>query len=66
MRLRSCILGAGDYDCPIRGTGEDGSATGDLDISSELVIAGEDTTRAITIDGNHVDRVFDVLQIRQV
>ncbi len=52
-------LPAGTYTLSIAGEGEDGNATGDLDISGNLTIngAGEATT---IIDGAHLDRVFHV------
>jgi CSLREA domain-containing protein len=41
------------------GAGEDAAATGDLDISGDLVIRSSADTGA-TIDANDIDRVFDV------
>jgi hypothetical protein len=48
---------SGIYVLTIAGTGEDGSNTGDLDISDHLTIigAGESTT---IIDSNALDRFF--------
>lgn len=52
------ILGPGTYVLSIGGTGEDASATGDLDITDNFLIEGD---RAVTtvIDGGGVDRVLD-------
>ncbi len=54
------ILGPGTYLLSIEGTGEEFSATGDLDISDALTItgAGADTT---IIDAAQIDRVFEIL-----
>src|SRR5262245_14834688 len=51
------ILLAGRFGLTIRGTDEDAAATGDLDITDDVVISGvgEDTT---LISGNRIDRVF--------
>jgi CSLREA domain-containing protein len=48
---------AGTYTLAITGTGEDASATGDLDISGSLEIVGAGATTTI-IDGDDLDRVF--------
>ncbi len=52
-------LAAGTYALTIAGSGEDANASGDLDITSDLVIngAGADTT---FIDANYLDRVLHV------
>jgi hypothetical protein len=52
-------LKAGDYKLTLAGTNEDASATGDLDVIRSVSIkgAGAATTK---IDGNHIDRVFDI------
>jgi len=52
-------LPAGTYALTLAGANEDASASGDLDISSELLIvgAGPDTT---IVQGNGADRVFDI------
>jgi CSLREA domain-containing protein len=47
----------GTYTLTIPGTGEDASATGDLDIADELAIQG---TGQPTIDGGSLDRVFQM------
>jgi hypothetical protein len=53
-------LPAGAYILTIVGTGEDASATGDLDITDDLTITG--AGEAVTsIDGGGLDRVLDVL-----
>ncbi len=54
------ILGAGTFKLAIAGSGEDNAATGDLDIRGKLSITGKGASRTI-IDGDSLDRVFDVL-----
>ena len=51
-------LRAGHYKLTIPGTREHAAATGDLNITNHVTIdgAGASTT---TIDGNHIDRVFE-------
>ena len=44
----------------IAGAGEDNAATGDLDIRGNLTIKGQGPASTI-IDGNNLDRVFQVL-----
>jgi uncharacterized repeat protein (TIGR01451 family) len=71
--LRACIiwangnpgadtltLPAGTYALTIAGTGEDAAATGDLDITDNIVINGDAVTPTI-IDANGIDRVFEIL-----
>jgi CSLREA domain-containing protein len=53
------ILPAGIYTLTIAGTNEDAAATGDLDITDELILLGDDSATTI-IDGNNLDRVFDI------
>lgn len=54
------ILGAGTYTLGIVGGGEDASATGDLDINTEITIVGDSTASTI-IDANAFgDRIFEV------
>lgn len=53
-------LPAGTYTLSIPGTGEDASATGDLDIAGNLEISGVDAASTI-IDGGALDRVFHVV-----
>jgi CSLREA domain-containing protein len=50
---------AGTYTLSIAGAGEDANATGDLDITDDLTITGAGATTTV-IDGNGLDRVFDV------
>ena len=50
---------AGTYTLSINGTGEDGAATGDLDITANIRIAGAGREQTI-IDANGIDRVFDM------
>jgi CSLREA domain-containing protein len=49
----------GRYTLTIPGRDEDVSLTGDLDIASDVTIQGESATSTI-IDGNRLDRVFDI------
>jgi CSLREA domain-containing protein len=52
-------FGAGDYLLTIEGAGEDAAATGDLDITDDVFIIG-DVARDAVVDGNGIDRVFEV------
>ena len=74
ISLRSAIMAAdarggsntiklpgGTYTLTIAGANEDASATGDLDITSNLTIKGSGSNRTI-IDGNNLDRVVEILQ----
>jgi CSLREA domain-containing protein len=54
------VLPAGAYTLTIAGGNENAAATGDLDVSSTIVIAGAGAQTTI-IDGGALDRVFDVL-----
>src|SRR5207253_4719884 len=47
------------YLLTIAGQAEDAAATGDLDITDDLTIAGASTDSTI-LDGNGIDRIFDV------
>ena len=71
--LRACILWsnlqvgtqtitipAGTYTLTIAGTGEDAAATGDLDVTDDVIINGS-AAAATVIDGNSLDRVFDII-----
>jgi CSLREA domain-containing protein/uncharacterized repeat protein (TIGR02543 family) len=53
-------LPPGTYTLTIPGAGEDAAATGDLDITGDLTINGAGALFT-TINGNSIDRVFDVL-----
>src|SRR2546427_11429775 len=53
------MLPAGAYLLTIAGQAEDAAATGDLDITDDLTIAGTSTDSTI-LDGNGIDRIFDV------
>ena len=46
---------AGNYLFTIAGAGEDGAATGDLDLTDDVTIAGAGTT---IVDGSGLDRVL--------
>jgi CSLREA domain-containing protein len=59
------VLGPGLYRRTIGGTGEQGNAVGDLDVSGDLEIAGAGATTTI-IDAAGLDRVIDVLPGRTV
>ncbi|MCB9461185.1 MAG: hypothetical protein H6670_16130 [Anaerolineaceae bacterium] len=50
---------AGTYLLTIPGTDEDAAATGDLDITDPLLLIGDGQGETI-IDGNDLDRVFDI------
>ena len=54
------VLPPGVYTLTIPGQEEDAAATGDLDITDSLTILGAGATNTI-IDGNHLDRIFEVL-----
>ena len=53
------VVPAGTYTLSIAGAGEDGNATGDLDITTDLTINGAGAATTI-IDGAGLDRVFDI------
>jgi len=55
----SLILPAGIYTLTVAGAGENAGATGDLDISSDLTVTGA-TSATTIIDGNQLDRVFQI------
>ncbi|MCH7576547.1 MAG: CSLREA domain-containing protein, partial [Chloroflexi bacterium] len=63
-------LPAGTYTLSIAGNDEDAAATGDLDITDDLTLAGADAATT-TVDAAGLDRVFDVMgsitvEIRQI
>ncbi len=51
---------AGTYTLTRAGTGEDAADTGDLDITDDVIINGN-AAAATIIDGNSLDRVFDII-----
>src|SRR3989442_2565884 len=53
------ILPSGIYTLTIAGAGNNSATSGDLDISEDLTIVGAGA-RTTIIDGNRLDRVFDV------
>jgi CSLREA domain-containing protein len=53
-------LAAGTYMLSLAGQDENGNATGDLDIYSELRLVGQGAQQTI-IDANRIDRVLDVI-----
>ncbi|HEX3035768.1 MAG TPA: choice-of-anchor Q domain-containing protein [Thermodesulfobacteriota bacterium] len=52
-------LDAATYTLTLAGAGENANATGDLDITSNMTIEGQGA-HMTTIDGNGIDRVFDI------
>ncbi len=59
------LLPPGTYTLTIGGVGEDNSATGDLDLKSDLTIQGNGFSclfnpTCTSINGNNIDRVFDI------
>jgi CSLREA domain-containing protein len=50
---------AGTYYLSIAGAWEDNAATGDLDITDDLVVTGAGMGVTL-IDGNELDRIFDI------
>ena len=56
---QTVMLGPGTYELSIAGINEDLSLTGDLDITDGVTITAADPLFTI-IDGNQLDRVFDV------
>src|SRR3989442_10007543 len=57
--LDTIMVPGGTYLLTIAGQGEDGAATGDLDIKDDLTITGAGADSTI-LDGNGIDRVFDI------
>ena len=57
----SIIVPAGTFTLTIPGANEDASATGDLDLKGKITIKGASATGTV-IDGNNLDRVFQVLE----
>jgi CSLREA domain-containing protein len=53
------LLGPGTYGLSLAGAGEDGGASGDLDINDDVAIVGAAAASTI-LDGLHLDRVLDV------
>jgi hypothetical protein len=51
---------AGTYTLTLAGTGEDAANTGDLDITDDVIINGN-ALNATIVNGNSLDRVFDIL-----
>ena len=68
MRVDACLAGsgadsitlpAGTYTLGIGGRGEDGAATGDLDITGALTLTGAGASATI-ISAHGLDRVFEI------
>ena len=57
--LDTIMVPGGTYLLTIAGQGEDGAATGDLDIKDDLTITGAGADSTI-LDGNGIDRIFDI------
>ena len=55
------VLGEGAFYLALEGTDEDAAQTGDLDITSNIIIRGAGADRT-TIDADFIDRVFHVLE----
>ncbi|RLA39915.1 MAG: hypothetical protein DRR06_03925 [Gammaproteobacteria bacterium] len=55
------IVPAGLYTLTVLGLSEDASATGDLDITDDLDIYGEDPTSRPVVSANHESRVFEII-----
>ena len=53
------FVGGGTYTLTLTGTGENAAATGDLDITDDLIITGNGVGTTV-IDGGGNDRVFEV------
>jgi CSLREA domain-containing protein len=53
------VVPAGTITLAVAGTGEEAAATGDLDVTESLVVRGANAEATI-VDGNDLDRVFDV------
>ncbi len=58
-------LPAGTFRLAIAGRGEDGAATGDLDLASDVTVRGAGAA-ATTVDAGGLDRVFHVVGDRSV
>ena len=54
------IVPAGTFTLTIPGANEDASATGDLDVKGNVIIKGAGSG-STTVNGNSLDRVFEVL-----
>ncbi len=57
------ILGPGVYALTRAGAGEDLAATGDLDVTDDLVVLGAGAAQTI-IDAGDLDRAFEVIAVR--
>jgi CSLREA domain-containing protein len=59
------LLPAGTYTLTISGVGENGTLTGDLDITDDLTVSGSGAANT-AINANGVDRVFHILSTADV
>ena len=55
------IVPAGTFTLTIPGANEDAGATGDLDVKGKVTIKGAGSNKTI-VNGNSLDRVFEVLE----
>ncbi|MEM9186373.1 MAG: FG-GAP-like repeat-containing protein [Planctomycetota bacterium] len=53
------VLGPGVHELSLVGAGENAAATGDLDITGDITIYGDQASASV-VDANGIDRVFDV------
>ena len=53
------VLPAGAFVLGVLGAGEDGNATGDLDVTGDLIIMGAGAANTI-VDGAGIDRIFHI------
>lgn len=58
---QTIALGAGEHLTQIDGADEDAAATGDLDVTDDLVIEGSGATTT-TVQASTADRIFDVAE----
>ncbi len=60
---QTITLAPGTYSLSLSGSDEDNAATGDLDITGDLIIVGNTSDPgSVIISGNGLDRVFDLPQ----
>jgi uncharacterized repeat protein (TIGR01451 family)/CSLREA domain-containing protein len=59
-RGASIVLGGGTYTLTVGGAGEDGAATGDIDLRSRMTITGVQGSTIVKAGSGFNDRIFDV------